>query len=196
MALSTPYCTLLNLQDETKNNDADSDAAALTRHEDAINTASRMVEEWTHRDFTIHDHSSTALTVAEKYIAQDSIYLPWPVLTLTEITVDGTVLPTDEWKQVGSYEIRRIEDWPSIPFDDATFIQIKGTFGYLHPDLTTIPTGLPATVQRATTIIAATISGDYRKDLMDRDGGVQQIGVTDIPKEAKMLLRKFRRRFF
>lgn len=203
MALSTPYCTLQDLADELNNNDgisgdANYDAVVETRWEKAVNRASRMVDEFTQRDFTIHDHSSSMLTVQEKQLVGDMIYLDWPIKTITEIYVDAELEDSDDWLIQGKYGIQYIDDWPLFPFDTNTFIQIKGTFGYTHDDLTTVPndTNFPEGVRRATAIIAAAISGDYKKDIMDREGGSTQLLITDIPKEAKMLLRRYRRRFF
>jgi len=201
MALSTPYCTLQDLADELKNNDAvDGDATVVTRHEDAINRASRMAEEWCHRDWTFHDYSSTALVPEEAWIQGDSLWLPWPIKTITEVKIENDVQDTDDYKfRVGKSEVRFVDEWPSpIAFDDADYVSIKGTFGYTHDDLTTVPndTTFPEGVRRAVVLIAATISGDYRKEVMGREGGVEQLLITDIPKEAKMLLRKYRRRFF
>ena len=201
MALSTPYCTLQDLADELKNNDAvDGDATTITRHEAAINRASRMAEEWCHRDWTFHDHSSTALVPAERWIQADSLWFPWPIKTITEVKVDDVVQDTDDYRfQVGGLELRYIDRWPNpVSFDNPAYVSIKGTFGYTHSDLTTVPddVSFPEGVRRAVVILAATLSGDYRKEVMGRDGGVESMLVTDMPKEVKMLLRKYRRRFF
>ena len=204
MALATPYCTLLDLADELKNNEAivgddDYDADSLTRHEAAVNRASRMAEEWCHRDWTIHDHTGTPLTVQEKWVVADSIFLPWPIQSVTALTIDGETIDTEDYRVEGRYELRYVDCFPDFPFDTDTFIQITGTLGYTHADLTTVPDDedFPAGLRRAVTLIAAAISGDYHKEMMPREGGApQQVLVTDIPKEAKMLLRKYRRRFF
>ena len=199
MALSTPYCSLLDLQDELKNNDSDTEADVTTRHENAINRASRMVDEWTHRDFTYHDHTSSMLTVEECLVVGDSIYLRWPIKTLTQVYIDGELKDAEDWKfEINKKRVQYISDWPAFPFDTSTFLQLKGTFGFTHADLTEPPTDalFPEGIRRATVIIAAAISGDYKKEVMGREGGVDQLLVTDIPKEAKILLRKYRRRFF
>jgi len=71
-------------------------------------------------------------------------------------------------------------------------------FGYTHDDLTTIPNDadFPAGLRRAVSLLAAVLTGDYRKEIMDREGGATELLVTDIPNEVKMLLRKYRRKFF
>lgn len=199
MPLSTPYCSLVDLQRELKNEDADADELTLARHEQCINRASRAAELFCGRDWTYHNHASSALTVKQRWIILKSIYLPWPIKTLTAITIDGVTEDTDDWRfEVGGKEVERVGAWPEWPFDNQDFIQLTGTFGYTHPDLTEPPTdtAFPEAIRRAVTLIAAAWTGDYRKEVMGLEGGKESMLVTDIPKEAKRLLMGQRSRFF
>jgi hypothetical protein len=159
-----------------------------------------MVEEWCHRDWTYHNYSSTALVPDELWIQGGSLWLPWPIKTVTEITIDDTVQDEDDYRfVVGRSEIRLFGHWPNpVAFDKPSYVTVKGTFGYTHSDLTAPPTDplFPEGVRRAVVIIAASLSGDYRKEVMGREGGVEQLLITDVPKEAKWLLRKYCRHFF
>lgn len=198
MALSTPYCTLQDLKDELRNDDSEIKPEVLTRHEEAINQASRLVEDWCLRDFTYHDHSSTPYTVLEREVIGDMIYLAWPIKTLTLVTVDGDTISVDDYRVSGGKGIKYAFEWPDFPFDNDSFIQLTGTFGYTHTTLTTIPEDplFPIGVRRATTIIAATLTGDYRKEIPNREGGgITSLLVNDIPTQAKKMLNRYRRQF-
>lgn len=203
MALSTPYCTVQDVADELKNNDGlsgdpDYSSEVAARWERSINRASRMAEEFCHRDWTIHDHSTDMLTVEDKYVCHDEIILPYPIKSISEIYIDGELEDSDGYRKKGRYSIERSIRWPKFPFDNDNFIQIKGVFGYTHDDLTTVPNDeyFPEGLRRAVALLAAVLTGDYRKEIMDREGGATELLITDIPKEVKMLLRKYRRRFF
>jgi len=93
MSLYKPYTTVALVQQECKNDESDLTAV----YESAINSASRIAEDYCNRDWWYHDHASSALTVDPRWVVQDRIYLPWPVKTLTEVTVAGTALDTDHY---------------------------------------------------------------------------------------------------
>lgn len=199
MALSTPYCTLLQLQDRLRNNDADTSDALLTRHEDAINRASRMIEGWCHTDWTIHDHTSSKLVPSNKWIVGDTIYVPWRVLTLTQVEIDGEVEDADDWGfELYSRAVVYAGAWPKIPLDKPNYIQLTGTFGYTHSPLTSPPTDptFPEAVREACIITAAALSGDYRREVTTVGGGKQDLLTTEVPDEAKKLLQRYRRHFW
>lgn len=88
--LVNPYCTLDDVQKELQNNDADEVPSLLT----AINQASRAIDWYCGRDFMYHDHTTTPLTVLNIWCSANIIYLPWPVIELSEVTVaDGFGVP-------------------------------------------------------------------------------------------------------
>ena len=91
MALYNPYCTQEDVFGHTKNNDIASDVI-----EKSINMASRYVDEYTGRLFHYYDHTSTGYKVPNQdFIGGSHIYLPFPVISINEITVEGTAVEPD-----------------------------------------------------------------------------------------------------
>lgn len=147
-SFSYPYCTLGQVQDETQNIDP-ADYGDLT---DAINQASRWIDWYCQRDFLFHDHATTPLPVPDDWCMQNLIYLPWPVLTLTRITVTdllgaATDVPTTDYRVDDAYltaggRIRRMGHWltgdefisgglvPGRLYDLKAQVKLYGTFGY------------------------------------------------------------------
>lgn len=194
MALVNPYCTLVQLQKEIKNEDADDDAAVLAWHEDCINRAARMVDEYCQRDFLFHDHSASKLSPKERWIVGKDLFLPWPVKTLTAVELDSEVQDTDDYRfDVGERMIHMSTAWPFDTLDN-TFIELTGTFGYGDGTSTAPPddTTFPPNVTRAAILIAAALTGDHRKEHMNKEGQVQSLLTTDVPVEAKALLHRHR----
>jgi len=191
--LIRPYCTIEEVRRETRNKDGHLDNWYRT----CVNRASRVVDEETQRDFWFHDHSSSALTIKRKWIADDTIYLPWPVLTLTEIAYDGEIRDPESYEADGGMILTRCA-WSRPAIGKA--LTIKGTFGYtLHDDdqgEQEPPEDIPAKIRRATTLIASAISMEMARELIDPTGSKQSILDSRIPQEAKMLLMQFRWRFF
>lgn len=192
VALSNPYCTLAQLQEEVRNNKATEN----DWFSECINTASRWVEEECGRDFWFHDHSSSALVVHPSYIVGDMICLPWPILTLTEVADDGYVVPSDEYYVDGS-AIHRDGEWSRYLWKRT--ITLKGTFGYtldVTNPTTTPPTGLPKGIQRATVLVAAAHSIRNNRTVVGADGNTESVLNTTIPQEAFRQIARYRRRFF
>jgi hypothetical protein len=199
MALSTPYCTLQQLQDRLRNEDANTDATALARHEDAINRASRMMEAWCHTDWTIHTHTSSKLVPKNRWIIGNHIYFPWPIKSITAVEIDGAVEDADDWGyETGEKVLAYAGDWPKIPLDNSSYIQVTGTLGYTHPVLTAPPTDadFPEAVREACIITAAALTGDYRREVTGVDGAKQDLLTTEVPEEARKLLQRHRRHFW
>jgi hypothetical protein len=221
-----PYTTLTAVQRETKNSESAND----DWYKECINDASRLVEEMLRRDFRYHDHISSSLTCKTVWIAGRELFLPWPIISLTEIAVNGDALDAADYKwenlnngKGGAVITRagaRSWDGEALPFeisgcaneqeyqsffgeadyaptkaypDPALYtVTLKGTFGYAlaaEDDTTQSPTNIPATVKRATTLIAAALSGLNRKEVVGLDG--DKIGLMDsrIPKEAWDLIK-------
>ncbi len=82
-ALFQPYCTLLEVQQETKNSGSENDDVYRT----AINLASRFIEDYCRRDFWFHDHTVDPLQVPRAKVMGDMVCLDWPILTLTDLRV-------------------------------------------------------------------------------------------------------------
>lgn len=194
MALSNPYCTLGQLQKEIKNTDADSDADVLAWHQDCINRASRFVDDYTHRDFLFHDYSATALPVEPRWILGNEIWFPWPIKTLTELTVDTVAQSTDDYTfKAGKRKLVNVEDLPKVEYQSG-WVSVKGTFGYGTGADTTAPpvdAGFPHAITRATVLIAAAFSADNRKEVAALDGTRTSLLDTNISNEAYHLLNRW-----
>lgn len=194
MSLSNPYCTLVQLQREIKNTDADSDDTVLAWHQDCINRASRFVDQYTHRDFLFHDYSSTALPVEPRWILGNEIWFPWPIKTLTELTVDEVAQSTEDYTfRAGKRKLVNVEDLPVVEYQSG-YVSVKGTFGYGTGADTTSPpvdANFPAAITRATVLIAAAFTADNRKEVAALDGTRTSLLDTNIPDEAIRLLNRW-----
>jgi hypothetical protein len=196
--LNKPYCTLLQLQKELKNTDADDEDAIKDWHHDCINRASRLIDEYCQRDFWFHDHSSTVLEVPARQVHGRRIDLDSPIITLTEIVIDGDVIHVDDYRfNVGDMAITYLAHVPFIDYEANTWLTLKGTFGYTIASSTQPPTDakFPEGVRRACIIMAAAMTGDLRKEVQALDGTKVSLLDTSIPKEAKSFLQRHRRRF-
>lgn len=200
MPLERPYCSLLDVQQETKNSGSELDEVYAT----AINLASRWVDGHCQRDFWFHDHASSALAVPRSRVLEDMALLPFPILTLTEVAcfTDITAGPTaadvlaaeDYFFEVGSPVLTQEAGvFGQYPFKG--FLRLKGTFGYplsaTDPTITPPPT-IPPDVRRAATLIAAAFSDENHKEQTGLDGQRIALLDTQIPIEARTLLKPWR----
>ena len=197
MALSKPYCTVADVQSYT----GDSSISTSTC-EDAINYASRFVEQHCRRSFWFQDYTSTQFTVDYRDITPEMIFLPWPIITLTEVMQEESVLETDAYTGMSDGRIRLRKNsksyWQSIRRNKYLFnaeldIKIKGTFGYAISAVTAPPTDadFPASVRRATIIIASAFTDENEEAAIFGQGN--PIPIKDIPEEAYKLLKEYRR---
>jgi hypothetical protein len=214
--LVNPYCTVADVQLECQNDRADDVRKIIL----AINAASRWIDGYCRRDFLFHDHASTGLQVQRSWGAENKLFLPWPVITLTEATLDGTVLPAEEYAYEnpylasGSTLTRAGAAWflgdrftadgliPQKLRPLARVILLKGTFGYRMgqsgdpaDDDAKVPSpDLPAEIVYACTVLAAVRSGLSRKQIVDQGGTVQSMTAKNVPKEIMDSLQRFRMR--
>jgi hypothetical protein len=206
-ALSNPYCTLEDVKSECK-------IASTDRNDviaEAINSASRGIDERCRRDFLFHDHASTAYRVPSHCIAENKLFLLWPVITLTEVKLvasDGTETVLDP----GDYEFENggvcatitrdgrwlVEDGftgdglaPRRTHTRPPRIYLKGTFGYTWAAATAPAATLPFNIRRACTVIASVWSGLSMKQIVGAGGTVETVSQKTIPKEALELLSKY-----
>jgi len=192
MSLYQPYTTIADVQNELKN----TTDAARAKIESAINAASRAIEDFCNRDFLFHDYSEDGYLVPLGDIILKTIYLPWPVITLTSIEYDGTALEAEDYKVAGRTRILTMDDYTPPEGDIDTKVTLYGTFGYaLDED---DPTGVPPPsldhhIRRACTLIAAAWSGEMRKQQVGLDGTKVELIDNRIPQEAKLLLNRFKR---
>lgn len=184
---------------------------------EVTNDASRFIEEYVGRDFWYHDHSSTALTIKSKWVVGSKIFIPWPIVTLTEISIDGVALDADDYafetqdiKKGGSiiyrsgdvYWTADLDTLNSSGIDQSSLppshnpadmlIEALGTFGYTITSATEPPTDVPAGISRAATLVAAAMSGLNRKQFTPLDGSPIEFTEYRIPPEAKKLLDQYK----
>lgn len=216
MPLVRPYCTVADVQRETKNSGPELDEW----YAECVTRASRMVEEMCLRDFWFHDYSAEDYSVPRSRVLGEMVALPFPIITLTDLWVyadklvgktDNDVVAEDEYYfEVGSsffksefgpfaaarFRAGRFHSYNEESSDEFRgFMVLRGTFGYelaeTNPD-TTPPPLLPSEVRRATTLIAAAISDEMHKEQTGMDGSTVEILDTRIPTEAKTLLKRWR----
>lgn len=200
MPLDKPYTQLVDVQKETKNSDSELDAWYI----ECINRASRWVDEYCQRDFWFHDHLSAGLVCPRDRVMEDCVLLPFPILTLTGVTVHYD-------KAVGAVAGNSIDlntlhwetNWPNLWCDSGVFgdfpfkgfLTLTGTFGYPLADTdptTTPPPTLPQDVRKATTLVAAALSSENHKEALGLDGQRTELLETNIPTEVYALLKKWR----
>ena len=186
--LLNPYCTLAEVQKESRN----ADSAQVDWFKTCINSASRWVDEYTQTDFLYHNHASTALDVKYSFVIGRTITLPWKILTLTEIVQDDIVLDPDYYR----FDLRTIyAETDFVPFDWKSNISVKGTFGYVQSASDVPPTDIPPSVTRATVLLACAWTMFTRREVIGYEGGKESLLDSRIPKEVPMLLKAFKKIF-
>lgn len=218
MPLERPYCTLKRVQRECINDSPD-DAADIV---EAINEASRYIERTTRRKFWFQDCLATssanpALEIPLSWCAVNVIYLPMPVISLTEISVqhgngEASVMEPGDYRYLNndlesSAKIMRSGNWvagdrfstvgllPRNLHSMPTKLLLKGTFGYaLAADKPneTPPIGIPEDIARACAVIAAVFSGKLKKSFIGEGGTQQQTTQKTIPREISDILNDYR----
>tara|TARA_Y100001973_G_scaffold102234_1_gene166877 strand:+ start:1002 stop:1607 length:606 start_codon:yes stop_codon:yes gene_type:complete len=198
MALFRPYCTVADVQKYIRNS-----SLATDDYETAINMASRHVEKICGTDFWTHTYAdSSPYRLRDDEITHEGLYLRWPIVSLSQVTVGDDVQESTSYSfqsDAGLYNksnfIRNVD---MILFDNDAFpekVEVSGTFGYTTSDEESIPTDdyFPAGVRRAATIIAGAFTNRNQKDEIGLDGTRQSLLDTEVPAEAKKLLRPYGR---
>lgn len=199
--LLNPYCTLKAAQIEAGNSDGEAAPDFLVE----INKASRWLDEHCQRDFLFHDHTTTSLVVQEAWCAGNVIFLPWPVITLTEIKVAGAVLDPGSYRhsrrpQSATEKILRSGNWldstePGASSALPPLIELKGTFGFApaatNPTSTPSP-DIPASISQACAAIAAIRSGNVRREITGPGGTREAITVRNVPQSILDSLKPYR----
>jgi hypothetical protein len=190
--LIRPYCDLEDVQSVTGANDPEIDNTFI----ESINSASRMVDEVCGRDFWFHDHSTVNYMLNRRSVIGPIALLPFEIITLTDVGIDGAAIGIDNlFFDVGGRSIESATDFGGYPF--AAKMELVGTFGFALqqvdglPVLTAPPATLPSSVRRATALIAASLSGEWRKERVAPDGSRESLLEVRIPSEARALLRQW-----
>lgn len=198
--VTNAYTSVEAVQRETGNDDTD----VTAWFETTIVAASRWIDDWCNRDFLPKDYSSTPYEVKLDEISGNSIYLDWPIKTLTLIESGDLEVPEEAYDfNVGHRYIRLIDESVWLGKDKrrrnglgyglgytvsrvgySIPIKLTGTFGYDTP---------PYAVQIACTRIAAAWSHEKRRERVTYDGTRTSILDENIPDESKMLLTRFRK---
>lgn len=203
MTLERPYCTLLDVQTETKNSGSEYDET----YTQAINLASRYIETHCRRDFWYHDYTQTPYRVPRSRVIGSDVILPFPIIDITEVRYleDATVASSSDFA-LSEIEYYFEEGKSTIslsstlrinyPFDGK--VEVYGEFGLNlqvddedNPILTAPPVNLPASIRRATTILAAAWSNERRIEQVALDGSRTQLLDNTISKEVYHLLERF-----
>lgn len=161
----------------------------------AIDRASRFVDEWTGETYFLHDYSVVPLTLTQfsRGVYGDKIFLPHkPVIAITRIDygtetlVEGTDFVLGAGDDSGRiYSLRG----PWTPNSPDSLLRIWGTFGYPQASPDVPPAGLPDKITTSTRLVAATYTGDNRKEFMGVDMNAPiEIVVREIPKTVFLLL--------
>ncbi len=189
--MTNPYCTVAQVQAELRN----SNSALSSQIEDAINQASRWIDDYLRRDFYQHDFSLTPLRVSkwDQAVFDAVLFLPYrPVIELTAVKEGDTALTADVDYIVKEGRLIRLgQNWyvGEPPDED---IELTGKFGYAQASAAVVPTGIPEQIVRASILVAAAFSGHNQKEIVGLDGSKEQVVDKAIPKTVFDILGKRR----
>jgi hypothetical protein len=205
-----PYCTLEEVQQETRNDEVENDEV----FEEAIVRASRFVDEHCNRSFFYREFTELAPYVVPKHlvVAEDKLILPFRIRELVGLKVNDDVLDptTYDYDEYSAYLLSlqdmhtmRVEMWHEqrtyLKNDNKRMtVTVWGSFGYTnstggsgHNPENHPPSDLPSAIRRATILIAAAFSGLNTHDYVDMSGARQNVNDNKIPSEAIKLLEKY-----
>lgn len=207
MALDKPYCTVAELKQYTGNQDLD-----VSNCEDAVNHASRFIDEYTGKHFRHMDHTGSPYAVKQRDITERHLYLPMPCIALTKLERDdeeielknftfNTRSDTSKYTQEDCLIRAKvtknriyIDIGSSVPvtFNSEDEIKLTGEFGYgTEVADTEVTEGLPAGIRRACIIIGAALTDNH--EIIPEFGQGVAIRTLDIQPEAFTLLDRYRR---
>lgn len=186
MALLNPYATVAQVQEELQN----SDAGLTSVIEDAINAASRWIDDYKGVDYFEHDHTETPLKIHTYYrdLSGSRLMLPFSAVSELDSVREGTtelVADTDYVRD--GVTLHRIgANWTvGAPPEH---ISVYGVFGYPQTAATAVPTGLPPHINRAAVMLAAVFTGHLSKEVVGIDGTKSTVVTKDIPKAVREIL--------
>ena len=207
--LFKPYCKIEDVKAYIRNSEYDDGFYAQ-----AINQASRMVDKFTQRNYWQNDYRTTAYRATDVY--EKTVYFPFPIRTITEVKVGDAVVSKEDYffksiedeqdarnfyielEHISDSDLSNLASVDLINNDiNATpkKVMVKGLFGYTVRTTSQMPIDplFPAEVRRATTMIAGTLTDQFRKESVDKDGNRQNLLETMIPYDAIKLLKKSKR---
>jgi hypothetical protein len=185
MALAKAYCTVAQVLADIRN------AAAPTAEvESAIVAASRWIDGYRGRDYLFHDHSASPLEIwgGDPGLSEGELIVPFdPILTLTAVNVDGVpwVLGTD-YRVDGAFRLIPLAGW--FPVARTSVVKLTGTFGYIETPAASGVFAVPDNVNRAAVMLAGTLSGYQRKDVVALDGNITTVADRNVPPQVFTLL--------
>lgn len=203
MALYNPYCTVSDVTGHTKNSDLSTSVL-----ETSINLASRYIEEYTSRLYHFYDYGANGFRVNKlDFLNGTHIYLPFPVITLSQLSVEGSSVPTSDYTysvKPSTYKHRSyIEITTTTTYDflnqtnevASTNAVVFGTFGFTAIDSISVPddSQFPAGIRRAATLIASVFTEMKRSEQIALDGSRVAIAEYSIPDEAHSILNMHKR---
>lgn len=188
VTLLRPLCTVEEVRAELGNQQPD----IADKIGNAINAASRFLERVTVRDWTLHDYTTTGLTMRRVDIVcpiiDGDLWLPTPpVLQLDSLSEDGVVLTeyTDFVIDRPSGQVRRLGTiWGDV-------IVFKGKLGYDVADTASAPAELPGDLRQGCVKIAASWTGENRREQVGFDGRKVALADKTIPKDAYALIQRY-----
>ena len=182
--LDKPYCSLLDVIQTAGNSEPELAGVFV----DSINRASRRIDEVCRRDFWGHDHTETAYIVSRKRVIGKVVLLPFEINTLTQVTLDGNDLDLNSITfEVGDTFFEYTSNFGQIPFTGE--LAIKGTFGFASVANNLPPETIPASIRRATILIACAFSNEWRRERVSFDGSRESLLETKVPSEANDLIK-------
>ncbi len=199
--LLRPYCTEAEARAECGNSDT---ADIITQaFRDAINRASRHIEDVTKRDFVLHDHTTDPLIINPKHMifygsAHEAFVENAPIVTLVKVNEDGVDLVEDvdfivDYK-LGILTRTRASGFPYCGACPrwGHVVKFYGKAGFDNSANTAAPAPeLAGGIRTACVKIAAAWSGQNRREQVGFDGKRFAIADKRIPDDAAKLLAFF-----
>lgn len=209
VTLNKPYCEIEDVKSYIKNSEYDDGFYSY-----AINQASRMVDKFMGRNFWYNDYTQKAYRPQDVF--EDRIFFPFPIRRIDELKVGGNIIGSNSYFYVSIEDDQEARNFfLQMEFvsesDLSSFaqtellnkdtrntpkkIEVKGIFGYTITGINQMPTDayFPADVRRATTMIAGTLTDQFRREVVDKDGNKENLLETMIPHDAIKLLKKSKR---
>jgi len=171
-----------------------------------------MVDQISGKNFWFNDFTTKAYTPNKADIFEYTLYLPFPIRSITSVTIDGEEIikkvnfisiteygdPRNfylELEEPDNSDLTQLGASSFFSGDKTAITKIKGTFGYKVASTTEMPTEyiFPPDVRRATTMIAGTLTDQFRKESVDLQGNRSNLLETMIPMGAVKLLKKSKR---